>query len=209
MSADNRIRVLAIDDHPLLREGIAAIVGAYGDLTLVGFAASGQDGIRQYRELKPDITLMDLRLPDMTGIEALIAIRADFVNARVIILSTFHGDVEVQRALEAGACGFIVKTMPPRELVAAIRQVHTGKKCIAPVVATHLAEYVADDSLTPREVEILQLVAAGNRNLDIANTLSIAEDTVKVHVKHLMAKLGANDRTEAVVIAVRRGIIYL
>ena len=209
MSADNRIRVLAIDDHPLLREGIAAICVAYADLNLVGLAASGQEGIRQYRELKPDITLMDLRLPDMSGIEALIALRADFINARVIMLSTFHGDVEVQRALEAGACGFLVKSMPPIELVAAIRQVHAGKKCVAPVVATHLAEYLAEDSLTAREVEILQLIAAGNRNRDVANALSIAEDTVKVHVKHLMAKLGANDRTDAVVIAIRRGIIQL
>jgi DNA-binding NarL/FixJ family response regulator len=185
------------------------IIATHADLSLVGVAASAEEGIRRYRELKPDITLMDVRLPDRSGIDALIALRADFINARVIMLSSYHGDVEIQRALAAGARGFLVKSMPPQELVAAIRQVHAGKKCVPPTVAAHLAEYLAEDTLTAREVEVLALIAAGNRNRDVAEALSITEDTVKVHVKHLMDKLAANDRTEAVVIAVRRGIIHL
>jgi DNA-binding NarL/FixJ family response regulator len=209
MSDDNRIRVLSVDDHPLLREGIAAIITAQADMDLVGQAATAHDGVRQYKQFKPDITLMDVRLPDMNGIDALIAIRTEFVNARVIMLSTAQGDVEIQRAIEAGARGFLLKSMPPKEIVAAVRQVHAGKRCVPPEVAAHLAEFLADDSLTAREVEILRLIAAGNRNRDVADSLSISEDTVKVHVKHAMEKLGANDRTEAVVIAVRRGIIYL
>jgi DNA-binding NarL/FixJ family response regulator len=152
---------------------------------------------------------MDLRLPDLSGIDALIAIRTEFINARVIMLSTSKGDVEIQRALEAGARGFLLKNMPSRELVAAIREVHAGRKCVPPGVAAHLVEYLAEDPLTAREVEILQLMTRGNRNRDIADTLTITEDTVKVHVKHIMEKLGANDRTEAVVIAVRRGIIQI
>ncbi len=206
MSEAHRIRILSIDDHPLLREGIGAIIGAQPDMELVGQAADAHDGIRQYRQRKPDITLMDVRLPDMSGIDALIALRAEFINARIIMLSTVHGDVEIQRAIEAGARGFLLKSMPPKEMVAAIRLVHAGKKCVPPEVAAHLAEYLAEDSLTAREIQILQLVAAGNRNRDVADALSISEDTVKVHVKHIMEKLGANDRTEAVVIAVRRGI---
>ncbi|MGH2437546.1 MAG: response regulator [bacterium] len=200
---------MSIDDHPLLREGIATIIRAQPDMDLVGQAADARDGIRVYREEKPDVTLMDLRLPDMNGIDALIAIRAEFVNARVIMLSTFQGDVDIQRALAAGARGFLLKTMPPNELVACIRQVHKGKKCVPADVAAHLANYFAEEALTAREVEILELIAAGNRNRDVADALSISEDTVKVHVKHAMEKLGANDRTEAVVIAVRRGIIHL
>lgn len=209
MSEDNRIRVLSVDDHPLLREGFAAIITAQPDMDLVGQASTAHDGITQYKQFKPDITIMDVRLPDMNGIDALIVIRSEFVNARVIMLSTTEGDVEITRAMEAGARGFLLKTMPPKEIVAAIRQVHAGKRCVPPQVAAQLAEFLADDALTPREVEILRLIAAGNRNRDVADTLSISEDTVKVHVKHAMEKLGANDRTEAVVIAVRRGIIYL
>jgi DNA-binding NarL/FixJ family response regulator len=209
MSDDNRIRVLSVDDHPLLREGFAAIITAQPDMDLVGQASTAHDGITQYKQLKPDITIMDVRLPDMNGIDALIAIRSEFVNARVIMLSTAQGDVEIQRAIEAGARGFLLKTMPPKDIVAAIRQVHAGKRCVPPEVASHLAEFLAEDALTAREVEILRLIAKGNRNRDVADCLSISEDTVKVHVKHAMEKLGANDRTEAVVIAVRRGIIYL
>ncbi len=178
-------------------------------MTLVSQAAAAREGIQQYRQQQPDITLMDLRLPDMSGIDALIAIRAEFINARIIMLSTFQGDVEIQRALEAGARGFLLKSMRPDELLDAIRQVHAGKKCVPAEVAVSLAEYLAEDTLTPRELEILPLIAAGNRNREIADILSISEDTVKVHVKHAMEKLGARDRTEAVVIGVRRGIIHL
>ena len=209
MSHDDRIRILAIDDHPLLREGIATIIGAQSDLALIGVAATAQDGIRQYRELHPDVTLMDVRLPDVSGIDALVAIRAEFCNARVIMLSTFQGDVEVQRALAAGARGFLVKSMPPADIVAAIREVHAGRKCVTPAVAADLVQYLAEDALTTRESEILQLIAAGHRNKDLARDLSLSEETVKVHIKHIMEKLAANDRTEAVVIGIRRGIIHL
>ena len=209
VSAAYAIRVLSIDDHPLLREGIAAIIGAQEDMRLAGQAATARDGIREYHEKKPDITLMDVRLPDMNGIDALMAIRGEAPNARIIMLSMFRGDVEIQRALKAGARGFLLKTMPPSEIAASIRHVYAGRKCIPAEVASEIADYITDDGLTAREVETLGLVAAGNRNRDIGDILSITEDTVKVHVKHIMEKLGAADRTEAVVIAVRRGIIEL
>ena len=204
-----RIRVLCIDDHPLLRQGIGTLVGAQPDMELVAQAATGQDGIREFREQRPDVTLLDLRLPDMSGVAVLSAIRAEFPEARVVMLTTFEGDVEMQRALEAGARGYLLKTMPPGELVDAIRQVHAGKKRIPPAVAAELAEHLSDEALTPREVEVLRHVADGNRNKDIAERLFISEETVKVHVKHVMEKLGASDRTEAVAIAIRRGIIQL
>lgn len=209
MNEGKRIRVLSIDDHPLLREGIATIISNQPDMELVGQAADAHEGLQLYRQSKPDITLMDLRLPDMSGIDALIAIRAEFVNARVIILSASQGDMEIQRAMEAGARGFLLKSMPHKEIVAAVRLVHAGKKCVPPDVAASLAEYLAEDMLTGREVEILSLTAGGNRNRDIADTLSISEDTVKGHMRNIMEKLGANDRTEAVVIGIRRGIIQL
>jgi DNA-binding NarL/FixJ family response regulator len=179
------------------------------DMILVALAADAHEGIRQFRQQRPDITLLDVRLPDMSGLDALIAIRAEFDDARVIMLSTFEGDVLIQRALKSGARGFLLKSMPPGELVKAIRQVHAGKKCIPPEVAAHLAEYLVDDQLTGREVEILQHVASGRRNREIADVLTITEDTVKTHVKHLLEKLGAGDRTEAVVLGIRRGIIQV
>lgn len=209
MTAQTPIRVLTVDDHPLLREGIAAIINNQPDMSLVAEASTGTDGILLFREHRPDITLMDLRLPDLSGIDAMIAIRTAFPDARIIMLTTFEGDVEIQRALEAGAAGYMLKSMPPRDLVEAIRQVHAGKKRIHPDVAATLAEHLSDETLTPREVEVLRHVAGGNRNKDIANRLFISEETVKVHVKHVMEKLGASDRTQAIAIAVRRGIIRL
>lgn len=204
-----RIRVLSVDDHPLLREGIAAIINSQPDMLLVADAATGCEAIKEFREHRPDVTLMDLRLPDMSGIDTMIAILTEFPDARIIMLTTFDGDVEIHRALEAGARGFMLKSMPPRDLVEVIRQVHAGKKRIPTEVAAHLAEHFSDESLTGREIEVLHHVAEGNRNRDIAERLFISEETVKVHVKHIMEKLGASDRTQAVAIAVRRGIIHL
>lgn len=209
MTAEQRIRVFTVDDHALLREGIAAVINNERDMVVVAQAAAGREAIQHYREHRPDVTLMDLRLPDISGIDAMIAIRNDFPDARIVMLTTFEGDVEIKRALAAGARGYILKSMPPRELVEVVRQVHAGKKRIPPEIAAQLAEHVSDEPLTERECDVLQHVAGGNRNRDIADLLSISEETVKVHVKHIMEKLGANDRTEAVAIAVRRGIIQL
>src|SRR5688500_578351 len=209
MSEEMRIRILSVDDHPLLREGIAMLIENQPDMVLVAQAATGREAIQQFREHKPDVTLMDLRLPDISGIDALIAIRNDYPDACVVMLTTFEGDVEIQRALEAGARGYLLKTTPAKELVEVIRQAHAGKKRIPPEVAAHLAEHMGDEALTPREVEVLKQLAGGNRNKDIGDQLFISEETVKVHIKHIMEKLGANDRTQAVAIAVRRGIIQL
>jgi DNA-binding NarL/FixJ family response regulator len=209
MSDPIQIRVLAVDDHALLREGIATIINNQPDMVLVSQASSGNEAILRYREHRPDVTLMDLRLPDLSGIDALIAIRAEFVDARVVMLTTFEGDVEIQRALEAGARGYLLKTMPPGELADAIRQVHAGKKRVPPELAAQLAEHMSDEDLTAREIEVLRQVVEGNRNRDIADLLFISEETVKVHLKHIMDKLGARDRTQAIAIALRRGIIQL
>ena len=209
MTTEAQIRVLSVDDHPLLREGLATIINNQRDMLLVAQASNAQEAIQEYRKHRPDVTLMDLRLPDKSGIDAMIAVRAEFPEARVIMLTTFEGDVEIQRALEAGARGYMLKSMPPKELVEVIRQVHAGKKRIPAQLAAQLAEHLSDEDLTAREIEVLNQIAGGNRNRDIAEKLLITEETVKVHVKHIMDKLGANDRTQAVAIGVRRGIIEL
>jgi DNA-binding NarL/FixJ family response regulator len=204
-----KIRVFSVDDHPLLRESIAAIINNEPDMTMVAQAATGRDAIQKFREVRPDVTLMDLRLPDIGGIDAMIAIRTEFPDARIVMLTMFEGDVEIQRALAAGASGYLLKNMSPNALVDGVRQVHAGKKRIPQEVAAQIAEHFNGETLTERELGVLRHVAGGNRDRDIAERLLLSEETVKVHIKHIMEKLGASDRTEAVAIAVRRGIIQL
>lgn len=209
MTASRLIHVLSVDDHPLLREGLAAVIDGAAGMSMVAQAATGAEAVQAYRAHRPDVTLMDVRLPDMSGIDALIAIRAEFPDARVVMLTTFDGDVEIQRALAAGARGYVLKTLPPRELADVVRDVHAGRKRVAVDAAAKLAQHMGDETLTPREVEVLRHVATGTRNREIGKRLSITEETVKAHLKHIMDKLGAADRTEAVTIALRRGIIEL
>ena len=209
MSEQRSIRIFSVDDHPLLREGIAAIINNQPDMQMVAQAATGSEAVQMFRQHLPDVTLLDLRLPDMSGIDVLIAIRSEFPEARVVMLTTFEGDVDIRRALEAGARGYVLKNMPPKDLVEVIRQVNKGRKRIPAEVAAHLVEYVGEDDLTEREVDVLRHIAGGNRNREIGERLFISEETVKVHIKHIMEKLGASDRTQAVAIAVRRGIIQL
>ncbi len=209
MKNEARIRIFSVDDHPLLREGIAAIINDQSDMLVVAQAANGHEAIQGFRVHRPDITLMDLRLPDISGIETMIAIQKEFSDARFIMLTTFDGDIEVQRALQAGARSYVLKSMSPPDLLSVIRQVHAGKKHVPSEVAAQLAEHLGYDMLTERETDVLKHVAGGNRNRDIAQRLLIAEETVKVHMKHIMDKLGASDRTQAVAIAVRRGYIQL
>jgi len=203
------IRILTVDDHALLRGGIAALVNAESDMKLVAEASNGQEGIEKFRLHRPDVTLMDLQMPAKNGIEAIIGIRGEFPNARIIVLTTYTGDVQVLRALKAGAQAYILKGQVHRELLGAIRAVHAGQKRIPPEVAAELAYHVADEDLTWREIDVLRLIASGNANKEIAGRLSIAEDTVKTHITHILAKLGANDRTHAVMIGLKRGIIEL
>jgi DNA-binding NarL/FixJ family response regulator len=209
MNSPAPIRILSVDDHPLLREGLGAIISSQPDMTLLAVASTGCESIQEYRRHRPDVTLMDLRLPDMSGVDAMMAILAEFPEARIIILTTFEGDVDIQRALAAGARGYLLKTMPAEELLEVIRHVHGGGKRVPAEVAAHLAEHFSDQPLTPREIDVLRHVANGNRNRDIAELLRISEETVKVHLKHAMEKLSASDRTAAVAIALRRGIIQL
>src|SRR5260370_932997 len=203
------IGVLAVDAHPLLREGIAALVNAESDMKLVAEATNGQDAIEKFRAHRPDVTLMDLQMPGLNGIEAIIGIRSEFPNARVIVLTTYVGDIQVLRALKAGARGYILKAHVRRELLDTIRAVHAGQKRIPPEVAAELAEHATEDNLSSREIDVLRLIAAGNANKEIGAQLSIGEETVKSHVTNILAKLGANDRTHAVTLPLKRGIIEL
>jgi DNA-binding NarL/FixJ family response regulator len=209
MSPSETIRILSVDDHPILRDGIAAVLDVQPDMKLVGHAASGRESIEIFRQLRPDVTLMDLRMPDMSGIEAITAIRAEFPNARIIVLTTYAGDVQAAAALKAGAQGYLLKNLVRKELIETIRAVHSGKRRIPAEVAAEIAEHVADDFLTGREIEVLQRVAAGKSNKLIAAELNISEGTVKTHMKSILPKLDASDRTHAVMIALRRGILDL
>lgn len=203
------IRVMAVDDHALIREGIAALIANQTDMTLVAEASNGREAIDQFRSHCPDVTLMDLQMPEMSGIDAIIAIRNEFPEARIIVLTTYTGDVLCQRALKAGAQAYILKANVRKDLLETIREVRAGKKLIHAEVAAELAGHVTDDALTPREIKVLSLVAAGNSNKLIADQLSISEETVKGHLKSIISKLGANDRTHAVTLGLKRGIIEL
>jgi len=203
------IRILTVDDHPLLREGVASLVASQSDMKVAGEASDGREAIEEFRKRRPDITLMDLGMPEMNGIDAIIAIRAEFPEARIIVLTTYRGDVQVLRALKAGARGYLLKGLLRKELLETIRAVHAGLKRIPPELAAELADHAADEALSAREIDVLRLIAGGNANKVIAAQLSISEETVKGHVKNILAKLSANDRTHAVTIGLKRGIIEL
>jgi DNA-binding NarL/FixJ family response regulator len=208
MSADPKsIRILAVDDHPLIRQGIAGLVAVQSDMTLVGEASNGRDAIQQFRAHRPDVTLMDLQMPEMSGVDAIIAIRNEFPEARIIVLTTYAGDAQILRALKAGARAYLLKNLLHKELLETIRAVHAGKKTLSSEASFQLAEHATDDPLTPGEISVLRLIAAGNANKQIADQLSVTEETVKGRVKNILSKLGATDRTHAAMIGIKRGII--
>ena len=203
------IRVLTVDDHPLLREGIAVLIDTQDDMQLIGEASNGREALEQFRNHRPDITLMDLQMPEVSGIDAISAIRGEFPDARIIVLTTHAGDFQVSRALKAGARAYLLKGLVRGELLETIRAVHAGQKRLSAEIAVEIAEHSTDDVLTPREIDVLRLIAKGNANKEIARGLSLSEETVKVHVKNILAKLGVNDRTHAVTVGLKRGIIDL
>ena len=207
MTCNGPIKVLAVDDHPVVREGIGAILAREPDIALVAEAENGREAIECFRTHRPDVTLMDLQMPLVSGLDAMIEIREEFPSARVIVLTTYQGDIQALRAIKAGAAGYLLKTMVRKELAGAIRSVHAGKRHIPAEIASELGAHVADDALSPREIEVLRLVAMGNSNKQIAGQLAIVEETVKAHISNILSKLGANDRTHAVTIATTRGFL--
>jgi DNA-binding NarL/FixJ family response regulator len=208
MSAEaGPIRILAVDDHPVVRQGIAGLVAVHSDLSLVAEASNGREAIQQFRAHHPDVTLMDLQMPEMGGVDAMIAIRGEFPEARIIVLTTYVGDAQVLRALKAGARAYLLKNSLHKELLETIRAVHAGKKALSAEASYQLAEHATDDALTPTEIRVLRLIAEGNANKEIATQMSITEDTVKGQVRNILSKLGANDRTHAAMIGLKRGII--
>jgi DNA-binding NarL/FixJ family response regulator len=204
-----QIRILVVDDHALVRQGIAVLIGTEPDLALVAEASNGREAVQQFRAHRPDITLMDLQMPEMSGLDAIIAIRGQFPDAKIIVLTTYKGDVQILRALKAGAQGYLLKNTFHKELIETIRAVHAGRKALSPEASYEIAEHATDDALTPAEISVLRLIAAGNANKRIADRLSITEETVKGRVKNILSKLGANDRTQAAMIGLKRGIIEL
>jgi DNA-binding NarL/FixJ family response regulator len=208
-AGSSQIRILTVDDHPVVRQGIAGLLAVQPDMSLVGEASNGREAVQKFRAHRPDVTLMDLQMPEMNGIDALIAIRSEFPDAKVIVLTTYAGDVQILRALKAGAQAYLLKNTLHKELLDTIRAVHAGKKTLSPEVSYQVAEHATDDALTPAEILVLRLIAAGNANKQIADQLSITEETVKCRVKCILSKLGANDRTHAAMIGLKRGIIEL